>query len=115
MEMTETGLVPAPEADLILGVKRLGSILSAGTDNTFATDEAGVATAIFERSELPGDKNGGLILVAKLDDHELYGTLIAEIPARWGTPLTVNESATNKRALWGSRKISAFCLQLRGF
>ena len=104
MEKTDKGWVPVPETDLKVGVKRLGGILSAGSDETFTTDAEGKATAAFERDSLPGDQNGNLTLIAKLEDNDMYGNLVVETNANWGVKASLGLHNTyNDRTLFSTR------------
>lgn len=110
MEKTDKGWNPVKATDLKIGVKRLGGILSAGSDETFATNDDGKATAAFDRDKLPGDKNGILTLTAKLEDNEVYGNLVVEMNAPWGAKLVPGHDAFNDRSLWATRKKAPYWL-----
>ena len=49
---------------------------------------------------LPGDTTGNIALLAKLDEHELYGNLEAGVTQKWGVP--VSNKIEMERALWSS-------------
>ena len=51
---------------------------------------------------IPGDMDGKLKLVAKIEDHEKYGTLTTIGEIDWGIPNVPNPEL-DKRALWASR------------
>src|SRR6188768_531186 len=91
---TETAV---PETDLGVFVKRMFSSLKLGEGKT---DEAGEAT-IEIPNNLPGDAQGNIILLAKLDENEVYGNLEAAVIQPWGTPVSDKLKAL-PRALWGS-------------
>ncbi len=112
MEKTDNGWTPVKETDIKLGVKRLGGILSAGTDEAYATDEEGVATVTFEREKLPGDKNGNLTLVAKVEDNDLYGNIVTEMNAKWGVKPIYNNDNFSNRSLWATRTKAPYWLLL---
>src|SRR5688572_20703310 len=70
----DTGWVAQPETDIKFVVRRLMSDLNATEEETFTTDENGDVSAEFSLS-IPGDANGDIIIGAKIDDHEVYGSL----------------------------------------
>lgn len=95
--------IPVAEAELKVGFRRLGGILSAGEDLTYTTDSSGMVTVEVNKENLPGDEKGNLIIAAKLEDHEELGNLLAEQTVGWGTPLTVENHFFEKRTLWSTR------------
>ena len=86
-----------PETDLGVFVKRLFSSLKLGEGKT---DEAGEAS-IEIPNNLPGDAKGNITLLAKLDEHEVYGNLEAAVTQSWGIPVS-DELKELPRALWSS-------------
>jgi len=91
---TETAV---PETDLGVFVQRLFSALKLGEGKT---DEAGEAS-IEIPNNLPGDAQGNITLLAKLDENEVYGNLEAAVTQPWGTPVS-DELKALPRALWGT-------------
>jgi hypothetical protein len=65
-----------------------------------SSDEDGMAVVPFP-SDLPGDSEGDLIIVVKIDDHEEYGTLESKVVASWGIP-TLFDDKSIKRSLWAA-------------
>ncbi|TMI66003.1 MAG: hypothetical protein E6H07_08890 [Bacteroidetes bacterium] len=86
-----------PETDLGVFVKRMFSSLKLGEGKT---DEAGEAT-IEIPNNLPGDAQGNITLLAKLDENEVYGNLEAAVTQPWGTPVS-DELKAMPRALWST-------------
>ena len=97
----DTGWVAQPETEIKLVVRRLLSDLKATEEETFTTDENGEASAEFSLS-VPGDAEGGIIIGAKIDEHDMYGSLVAAKTAKWGLPLAPDNSFA-KRTLWATR------------
>ena len=97
----DTGWVPQPETEIKLVVRRLMSDLSATEEETFTTDEKGEASAEFSLI-IPGDAQGNIIIGARIDDHEVYGSLVSTGIAKWGQPL-VPDNSFAKRTLWATR------------
>ena len=91
---TETAV---PETDLGVFVKRMFSALKLGEGKT---DEAGEAS-IEIPNNLPGDAQGNITLLAKLDENEVYGNLEAAVTQPWGTPVS-DELKALPRALWST-------------
>src|SRR6188768_1240663 len=91
---TETAV---PETDLGVFVNRMFSALKLGEGKT---DEAGEAT-IEIPNKLPGDAQGNITILAKIDENEVYGNLEAAVTQPWGTPVS-DELKALPRALWGS-------------
>jgi len=97
----DTGWVAQPETEMKLVVRRLMSDLKATEEETFTTDEKGEVSAEFSLN-IPGDSKGDIIIGAKIDDHDTYGSLVAAKTAKWGVPLAPDNSFA-KRTLWATR------------
>jgi hypothetical protein len=78
-------------------VKRSFSLLKIGEGTT---DENGEAT-VEVPNNLPGDAQGNVILVAKLDENETFGNLEASVIQKWGIPVS-DKLEDQPRALWSS-------------
>jgi hypothetical protein len=100
-ELKDSQWLPATDVEVKVGIKRLGSILPLGEDETVTTDSTGTATAEFNKDSLPGDESGNLILIARVEDNDLYGNLEFEKSAPWGKELKY-ESDFGKRSLWAT-------------
>ena len=61
-------------------------------------DESGMATVDFP-SDLPGDKEGNLTLIAKFEENETFGNVEKRETLLWGTPTDYSVPVTH-RALW---------------
>jgi hypothetical protein len=106
--------MPVKDVEIKLGVKRLGSILAVGEGETVTTDSSGTASAEFTRVGLPGDKNGLLTLVAKVEDNDAYGNLQTEKTVQWGQALKY-ENIFDKRSLWATgTKVPIWLLLVAG-
>lgn len=95
--------VPAPEVEMKIGISRLGGILSAGDAETYTTDSSGKATVEFIRDSLPGSQQGNIVLVAKVEDNDLYGNLLVEKSVPWGVVAKQDKGFFDQRALWATR------------
>lgn len=100
-EKKDTQWTPIKDVEIKLGIRRLNSILSLADEETVTTDSTGTAIAEFIRDSMPGDQAGNLILVARVEDHELYGNLEFETSAPWGLPFSYT-SNFHERSLWAT-------------
>ncbi|MDH3710160.1 MAG: hypothetical protein OER04_09755 [Cyclobacteriaceae bacterium] len=88
-------LVPLEEADAYLYVPRMFSLLPIGD---VYTDEEGQGMLEFP-TDLPGDLNGGLEIIAQIEDHDEFGNVAVSESVNWGAPVTY-ETSKLPRALW---------------
>jgi hypothetical protein len=77
---------PVKGVDMKIAVKRLGGDLGVNETPTFTTDSLGVANADFKLVNLPGDSKGNLVLIASVEDNDIYGNMSTERTVPWGTP-----------------------------
>ena len=103
MKYENNGWVPAGEVEMKAGIQRLGGILSAGSEETYTTDSTGTVTVEFDKDSLPGDKKGDFVLVAKVEDNDLFGNLLVEKTVPWGIGLTTDKTFFDQRTLWSTR------------
>ena len=96
----EGEVVGVEESELIVYVERMFSLLPISGDYC-TTDEEGFAE-IELPSDLPGDELGNLNFIARLDEHEEFGTLEAHKTEKWGIPKIKEEQIV--KALWSSGK-----------
>jgi 5-hydroxyisourate hydrolase-like protein (transthyretin family) len=92
--------IPIADVDLIFYVQRLFGVLPLGDDATVTTDKNGMASLVFPQ-KINGDKTGNVILVAKVENNETYGTVSASTQAQFGEP--VNPESDTSSALWKSQ------------
>ena len=95
--------LPAKDVEMKVGINRSGAVLSAGDEATYTTDSTGSASVELKKLNLPGDKSGNFMLVAKVEDNEQYGNLIIEKTVPWGIATRVDNSFFNQRTLWSTR------------
>lgn len=95
--------VPAKDVEMKIGINRLGGILSAGEEETYTTDSSGIASAEFKRDSLPGDEKGNIVLVAKVEDNDLFGNLLIEKTVHWGAATMPQKNFFDQRTLWSTR------------
>lgn len=95
--------IPAKDVEMKIGVERLGGILSAADEDTYTTDSTGIAKGEFKKDSLPGDPQGNLILIAKVEDNDELGNLVAEKIVPWGVAVKQDNNFFNQRTLWSTR------------
>jgi hypothetical protein len=83
-EKTGNEWVAVKEIEMKLGLKRSLGNLTVGDAETFTSDSTGTASAAFIRDSIPGDEKGNIILVARVEDNDTYGNLVAEKIVPWG-------------------------------
>lgn len=84
-------------------VKRFFSLLPLiPNGKAETTDENGQATVNFPK-ELPGDCNGSIVVIAKVEDDENYGSFEATDSIKWGTII----SMSSQEEEWNERSLSA--------
>jgi hypothetical protein len=94
--------VPARATEIKIFVRRVLSDLSL-SENALTTNEAGEATTDFNpKSPIPGDSKGNIILGAKVDDNENYGTVESLKVVPWGIQQKMDLSFF-ERSLWAAR------------
>jgi hypothetical protein len=78
-------------------VPRMFSLLPIGD---LTLDDSGTASIEFP-SDLPGDKEGNLVIIARIEDNSTYGTIEKRETLKWGIPTDYSVPVTH-RALWTS-------------
>ena len=90
-----SGGEPVPETDVFVYVKSLFNPLKIGEATT---DEDGKGEVEFP-TDLPGDADGNLRILVRLEEHESFGTVEANLEQAWGTPVAL-ASTKLPRGLW---------------
>jgi len=80
----EGNMVPVEELGVMIGVQRLYSVLPL---DDIETDEDGFAELEFP-NDIPGDADGMITVVAKVDDSDSFGTVEVNATADWGTAVS---------------------------
>lgn len=109
-ELKDTLWVPVKGVDMKLEVKRLDGDLNVNETPTYTTDSLGMASADFKLLNLPGDSLGNLILIAKVEDNDMYGNLTTEKTVPWGKE-TRYRAKFNQRSLFARRGWSPLWLE----
>ena len=87
--------IPVAGETVIVYVPRMFSLLSIGE---LTLDDAGSASIEFP-SDLPGDKEGNLEVIAKIEENATYGNVEKRETMKWGLPTDYSVPVTH-RALW---------------
>ena len=80
----EGELIPVGDLDVDIGVQRLYSVLPL---DAIETDEEGIGTLEFP-NDVPGDSTGMITVVARIDEHEYFGTVTKSQSIKWGIPVS---------------------------
>jgi len=110
LELKDSLWVPVKGVDMKLAVKRLGGDLNVNETPTYTTDSLGMVNADFKLLNLPGDSLGNLILIAKVEDNDVYGNLTTEKTVPWGT-VARYQAPFNERSLFARRGWSPLWLE----
>jgi hypothetical protein len=103
MKYENDSWVPVRDAEIKIGIQRLGGILPVGDEENYTTDSTGIVNGEFKKDSLPGNERGDLVLVARVEDNDELGNLIIEKPVPWGVATKADNSFFNQRALWSTR------------
>jgi ribosomal protein L7Ae-like RNA K-turn-binding protein len=100
-EKKGTEYVTVGDIEMKLRIKRLLGNLTVGEAETYTSDSSGVASAEFKKDSMPGDEKGNIILVARVEDNDIYGNLVVEKSVPWGKP-AIAEVNFWHRTLWST-------------
>ncbi|MFN8257201.1 MAG: hypothetical protein U0W24_16015 [Bacteroidales bacterium] len=99
IKATKTGKneiqVPVLGMEINVYVRRLFSDLKVGS--VTLDDTEGVGSTEF--TTIPGDSAGNILIVAKVDDNEVFSNVETVKPSNWGTKVSY-DIEKNKRELW---------------
>lgn len=105
---------PVNEVETKIIIKRMAGNLSIGDKETYTTDSTGQATAEFMKAGMPGDTKGNIILVAKTEDNELYGSISVEKKVNWGVSVAQENTFSNRTLFATGGKSPLWLLFLAG-
>ncbi len=95
-ELNEKGeQIPVTGTDLFFYVPRMFSYMKVGEGTL---DSTGMVSAEFP-STLPADSTGNLDIIARIEDHEVYGNVEGSTTVKWGVPTQLIVKGSY-RALW---------------
>ncbi len=87
--------VPVVDEDIYVYVKRMFSDMTIGEDFLDENGEFEVEVP----SDIPGDAEGDIEIIARFNDHYLFGTVEKREIVRWGIP-TEHKLPGGQRTLW---------------
>lgn len=93
--MVEGEEVPVPDEDVYVFVKRMFKDLPLGED--FLDENGEYITEIPD--DIPGDADGNIEIIARFNDHYLFGTVEDRETIQWGVP-TQYDFEVSRRTLW---------------
>jgi hypothetical protein len=94
---------PVKSVDVKFYAKRMYGDMPLVEDNAATTDDAGIASFDLPKDlVIPGNENGDLTIVAKVENNEQFGTIENSAPSKWGK-VTLIEKDPFPRALWEPR------------
>ena len=91
---------PIPQVKVNFGVVRSFGNIPFGGDFTY-TGEQGEVSVDFP-TDIPKDATGKVTVIASLEAHDEYGTVVETFEVPWGRPAAAAERPS-PRALWASR------------
>ena len=90
--------MPVKGVELKFYVCRLFGTMPASEDNNITTDEKGEASFAYPKN-IPGNTEGVITLVAKIEGNEKFGTVENRVAEPWGSVLAIIKEPF-PRALW---------------
>ncbi len=87
--------IPAAGESVMIYVPRMFSLLPVAE---VTLDDNGTVSVEFP-SDLPGDNEGNLKIIARFEDNPTYGTVEKSVNRKWGVPTSYSVPKTH-RALW---------------
>jgi len=114
LEQKDTAWTVVKGVDLKVAIKRLDGDLNVSETQTYTTDSTGTIAADFKRDSLPGDAQGNLTLIAKVEDNDNYGNLTVEKTVPWGSKFEYSNNY-DRRTLFARRGHSPIWLELLAY
>jgi len=88
--------IPIPKETVMIYVPRLFSLLKIGE---ISLDESGTGTLEFPK-EIVGDTLGNLIVMAKIEENDIFGFVEGKNTINWGVPKQYYTAEVPSRELW---------------
>jgi len=107
--------IPAKGVEVKIGAERLGGSLKIGDDESYTTDSLGQVSGEFKLDSLPSiDPKDDIVLVAKIEDNDLFGNLMVEKTVPWGKYYK-HTSTFGQRSLFAARFKSPLWLSFMAY
>ncbi len=103
MKYEKNEWLPAKDVEMKVGIQRHSSILTAGDEETYTTDSSGTVNVVLKKDSMPGDQNGHIFLIAKVEDNDQFGNMLIEKTVPWGVSIKPETNFFNQRTLWSTR------------
>lgn len=103
MKYEKNEWLPAKDVEMKVGIQRHSSILTAGDEETYTTDSSGTVNVVIKKDSMPGDQNGNILLIAKVEDNDQFGNMLIEKTVAWGVSIKPETNFFNQRTLWSTR------------
>lgn len=87
--------IPLTATDIFFYVPRMFTYLKIGEGQLDSTGTASIEFPV----NLPGDSAGNITVIARVEDHDLYGNTEGQTMVKWGVPTQLFVKGTY-RALW---------------
>jgi hypothetical protein len=94
-------MIPGASMPLNCGVNGALCLLPVGKELNNTNDQGQIELSF--PNDIPGDKDGNLTIVVKLEEDDNYGTVMFEKTVKWGVPLLHPDNPLASRSLIGSR------------
>lgn len=114
LALKDSAWQPMKDVELKIAVKRMGGDLNVNETQTYTTDSTGTVTAEYKHDSLPGDAKGNIVLVAKVEESDLYGSISSEKTVPWGKYYKY-VSEFDKRTLFARRGQSPIWLEFMAY
>lgn len=88
--------IPLPGETVLIYVPRLYSLMNVGE---ITLDETGTGTMEFPGT-LVGDTAGNLVVVARIEEHDIFGMVQGQNTINWGVPKYYIKAEAPTRELW---------------
>lgn len=99
-KVTSLDGTPVKDIEVHFYVKRLFGLLPVESSmGNIPTDEKGETSIDLPKKNFPGDTAGNIIIIAKIEENETYGTVETQSVMKIGAPLKI-ENDLFPRALW---------------
>lgn len=114
LSLKDSSWQPTKDVELKIAIKRMGGDLNVNETQTYTTDSTGTVSAEFKLDSLPGDAKGNLILIARIEENDVLGSITAEKTVPWGKYYKY-VSEYDKRTLFARRGQSPVWLEFMAY
>ena len=94
--------IPLEEADIYCYVKRSFGNLTIGEG---FMEDGELEVTLDEDFNIPGNADGEIIVITRIEDNDVVGTVEKENLVKWGTPTIQSDESANSNLPWWSKYI----------